>query len=368
MAKSGALHHPVTTPNLDRLIAELDADLDRRSHGFNWLQAPPALRILVSDYAIDAAYTCRHSLREASYHLQEFEHAMTARKRTYMAYARNVPSGRQPEPHDPPSNKQELEYLRRDVNAVGFFRAIGSAFDNLGVPICVVGGLPISIIDRFTFQKLRGDAPGIAKKLTVAEQIELLTTLDSTITGAGPIGWDDWTIEMRNMLVHRPRRLWIGIAQPTNRQGRVESISMDFFLPRSPEWTDVEVWRGMTSLVEALLPDSAADTMAGVHASAIQLAEGMSTALLGIAAARRANNALITQPNIQWRASTIPKPSCSSQFRGYDSDESKTSVSHIIMSAADAKRAEAASVLTPRGRDLWPDWLAQLTSSRKSTP
>lgn len=335
---------PPPLPRLDGLIAQLEEDLDVTGYGLAWLQAMPALRILVSDYTVCAVYSCRQGLREAGYHISEYDRALDDRKGTYLAYVQSVPDGTVPAPHDPPSELQELEYLRRDASAAGFFRALGTAFDSLGVAICAIGGLPVSVIDRFTFKLLLAMSSAMKGRLRVAEQIVLLDNLEAAVAEAGPPSWADWVSDMRNMLVHRPRRLWVGLMQPVMEGGRAESVELEFFLPRSPEWTDVEEWRAATTIRESLLVDSGAETLSGVYQSAVTLVEKMSDALVNVAALRRKHPGVISQPVVQWRPSTLPKTKTAGRFAGYDSHKPPLNLDRLVVSPREERRIRAASV------------------------
>jgi hypothetical protein len=67
----------------------------------------------------------------------------------------------------------------------------------------------------------------------------LETSLKQFEADAGPTGWIDWLLAMRNMLVHRGRRIvsWnIVRGEHDNIEGFVIN------LPRSPELTEVDAW------------------------------------------------------------------------------------------------------------------------------
>ena len=79
-------------------------------------------------------------------------------------------------------------------------------------------------------------------------QADFAARLESAIAAAGPHGWIDWTLDVRNMLVHRGRRIEMGQylpitpvllgpdGKPAPRARRVSHV------PRDPGRSDIEVF------------------------------------------------------------------------------------------------------------------------------
>src|SRR5260370_40908799 len=98
---------------------------------------------------------------------------------------------------------------------------------------------------------------------------------EAIIVAAGPEGWVDWTLDLRNMLVHRGRRLEHGQfvprmpflyghdAQPLVRIRKVTH------LPRDPARSDVEV--SLDPLHTLVLSEDVEQTLTGLLTSTMTL-------------------------------------------------------------------------------------------------
>ena len=109
----------------------------------------------------------------------------------------------------PPRPGSPLDQLTPDlvrVHYAGIVRALASALDCLAGVVIGVAALPISIL-RADFDKARAKLKRIAPANDGEKmQAQFAAMLEAGIAAAGPPGWLDWTLDFRNMLVHRGRR------------------------------------------------------------------------------------------------------------------------------------------------------------------
>ncbi|MCU1587347.1 MAG: hypothetical protein JWN31_840 [Frankiales bacterium] len=135
-------------------------------------------------------------------------------------------------------------------------------------------------------------------------QANVLSTVD-TVLGRQPTGWLDWTIDMRNTLVHRADRAMLSYidARPV-RQSVRRLVNL---LPRHPRQTDAEAFAsgsrrgrrdGMTHLV---LQEDTTALMSGTLDCSLALVAELADVLLGTWQKRRADPTLLVQPGQQWK-------------------------------------------------------------------
>jgi hypothetical protein len=256
----------VVPPALEELAAQVLGDLDPQQLGLPWLCPDLATRILLSDYLVDALATARQALREAELALDQFTAAVTEAERRTRRQLRKT-SGADPVP--PPSTARELELIRRDSSITNFFRAAGSVMDNMAAATAVIGGIDIEVVERLTWPKLEGEMRAANQRGSLSpEQSTLLAANEASVTVAGPDGWLPWTLAMRNMLVHRPRRLWlVHLRTRRDARGRIIGARLELLLPLDPASTDVEVMRGHNDIESAVILEPAENAMFGVLSS-----------------------------------------------------------------------------------------------------
>ena len=127
---------------------------------------------------------------------------------------------------------------------------------------------------------------------------------------------------MRNMLVHRGRRLTMMLpyvnpepkllVPPSVIVDRTELAAM---LPRDPGRSEVEVMRDTRSVAGLMLSEDGANTLLRLVGTTISLVEDTSIYLADLWRRRQATPALLPQPLAQWPETT---PSPSAGFNGYD--------------------------------------------------
>jgi hypothetical protein len=184
-------------------------------------------------------------------------------------------------------------------------------------------------------------------------QAQLAAQLEAAISAAGPPGWLGWTLDFRNMLVHRGRRIELGQylpitpvllgadGQPVPRARRIAH------LPRDPGRSDVEVFLGTPW--NTVLHEEGQRTLQGLMNSASQLVETMATHLMDLWRWRRSHPAHLRQPAEQWKDGPSTH---STGFDGYAPGSLKLSPGMGMMHPTTARRFHAAA-LDDAARPQW---------------
>jgi hypothetical protein len=184
-------------------------------------------------------------------------------------------------------------------------------------------------------------------------QAALGVQLETAIVSAGPEGWLDWALDLRNMLVHRGRRLEIGQyvlrqpillgpdGQPVPRVRRVAQ------LPRDPGRSDVEVF--LSNPKETVLSEEADETLIGLLGSTRVLLEAIAAHLSDLWTWRRTNATTLVQPTSQWKDGPS---NVSTNFKGYKPSATSFQPGLGSMHTDTARRIHAAA-LDDASRSLW---------------
>ena len=142
--------------------------------------------------------------------------------------------------------------------------------------------------------------------------------LEASILSAGPTGWLDWTLDFRNMLVHRGRRLEHGqvlrrtpvLLGPDGEELlRARRVG---HLPRDPARSDVEVL--LEGNTRFLLTEEAGRTLNGLIGSTRNLIEALAEELLTLWHWRRVHPDALPPPAAQWKDGPAHN---STGFNGY---------------------------------------------------
>jgi len=317
---------------------------------------------MLSDYLADALATTRQDLREAQLGLGQFNLAVAAAERRTRRQLRKT-AGTDPVP--PPSAAWELELLRRDSAITNFFRAAGSVMDNLATAVAIIGGIDIEVVERFTWPGLEsairkaGDVGSLS-----GGQSRLLDAIDDALGSSGPPGWLAWTLSMRNMLVHRPRRLWLThLRTQGDARAHIIGAQLDLLLPLNPAATDVEVMRAGGNLSAAFILEPAQEVMAGVFASIERVVGTLSEALAALYGQRAADPELISQPLTQWRPGLMPAERLP-LFAGYNPSGTEPELTSLLTGEDMRARMAAAAVYDNRS-EKWPEWLGATATLRE---
>jgi hypothetical protein len=255
--------------------------------------------------------------------------------------------------HAPPSSAAaDLPIPLTDMHVAGFFRGIGSAFDCAGA--AMVGVLPlrarIQYADfgkaRLALSKIRDESEG--QRL----QVSFRSKLEAGEQECGPAGWLTWTIDYRNALVHKARRL---LAVEVGLRSGLLDARGDPILrtihhpPRDPAFSEVDMWRD-PDRADALSED-ATTTMDGVLASAVRLIELLARGLLDVWRIRRSDPSLLAQPaEKQWPDDTRPTPT---GFPGYSPGEWPYTPAALVASGEVLHRISAAALPDASRDKVW---------------
>lgn len=321
-------------------------DLDEEAFGVGWWRPGPdhARRILISDYLVSCAFAVETNLMEARLHLLEAMGFADQHNRA-MADAVIVQGGRvRVEAPEPTCAADELPLNLMALHVGGLFRAVGSVLDCLGGLIVGVMALPSRIyradLDaaRRTLERelRRGNDPGNLRSM-------FQTRLNDSVTSAGPSGWLEWANGYRNMLVHRGRRLNLHMLLPRTPTllrpdgTPIVRAQVVHLLTRDPERSDVE------TLINSLgdtLTEPAEVTLRELLRTLVWFTEAVTKELLVAWQTRRANPALVPQPQEEWPE--VPRPP--GAFKGYEPGRMGVVPTAAMTGPAAIRRLKAASM------------------------
>lgn len=209
------------------------------------------------------------------------------------------------------------EFVR--LHEAGVARALSGALDCAAGSIIGVMALPRNI--------LKADFMGVVLYLNWQQtqghdyQRAFLADLNAIIDNAGPTGWFDWLLNFRNMLVHRGRRLEIGQflpREPVLLDGRGRPVlraRVVTHLPLQPERSDVDIHREPN--LPPVLTEDSRQTLEGAMGSARYLLRALAERLNAAWDWRKANPAVLPQPQQQWPEVPPPAQGQAQGFAGY---------------------------------------------------
>ncbi len=249
------------------------------------------------------------------------------------------------------------------MHTIGVVRAVASALDCLAGVVIGVGALKKSIlradfneVQRNVFRKMKPPTTD-GERL----QFELAEAIVRVVDQSGPLGWMEWLLDYRNMLVHRGRHVERNLTVESGNIGVSPRRWLPFrlpanvmLLPRDPGRAEVEVLRDMLEV--SVLEESAEVTLAGILSSTLKVIAGTCEVLIGVWRQRRAAPEILVQPLEQWKEVSAPR--CS-MFRGFQPGEYSPLVAGTIaVSPLLFKRMVAASFSGGRiedGINRWSD-------------
>lgn len=295
-----ALALGVDIRTVGHLFREVYGDLDENVFGIGWW-APhlgTKSRILISHHLVECIKSISTNMIEAALHLHEALD-FWERESEFVANSFSIDSAGRPHLEMPRREKPEDDSANHmaTMHAVGFFRAAVGALDCLAATSVGVLGLPVDIKRVDT-----GRAKSALKNSAETLHQEFLSKLNDGIADAGPEGWLNWMVEMRNMNVHRGRRwhlieltpkphLFRSDGTPLFRTASIEH------LPSRPDESQVEA---LLSPRPSVLTERGEDSLRGALKSSTSLIEIVATQLLAAWRVRKGNPALIPQPAEQW--------------------------------------------------------------------
>jgi hypothetical protein len=344
-------------PAARTISTEVFADLDSHKHGIGWWAPHPddKRRIFLSDYLAQLVVSFPVNLVEAALHMREVEvnqEESSAQVRHAVVHTGVDASGPKLSVRMPPrtSLRELLPNRLFDLHVAGMFRALGSALDTLAGIAVVVGAFPQKVITA-DFRKLLDHLKKPLPPTPGGELQELIkVAIQDSVRSAGPDGWMDWTIEYRNMLVHRGRRLQLRtLAQdhgPTILDGqgfpilRARSI---VHLARDPKNSDLQAYFGTSpqpSRLSNVLEEDGVRALRNTLEAAVFVSRRVCDVLLEVWRRRRATPDALPQPRAQW-------PDLSFQpdtFSGFDPTSVPVAPTMAVVSPNMVRRLTSAAI------------------------
>jgi len=339
---------PATLP-LSALAQQVLADM-AAGKGVAWWDLDDARSILIGDYLIGLMESAEANLTQASMHLARTNELWTADGFATRAAMRSA-SARGQGIFGRPGEKDSNRRVEANGHVAGFFRASGSALDNVGGIVVGVIGLKTPIV-RASWNDLHlsktapvgsaPDGPGRDLQIAVADAVRASLT-------TGPDGWSDWTMDLRNTLVHRASRLAMFIEDPRRTDGFLRP------LPRHPAQTQSESMARTERLGQDVVPEHAANTMAAILSYLIEVVSKTATSCGSVWHARRESPDLILQPRQQWPRLAQGRESTFGGAHPVSLPKVKQGI--MAMNPTTASRMRAARLLDP-DRTPWKEWFA----------
>jgi hypothetical protein len=332
-----------------KLADEIVADLSDSTYGIGWWRVYPDLdrqsRIYLSDHLVACARTISTNLLEAHVARLEFDHALDD-FRAYLDRGINNGTAITPPPRGP---YDDLSYFRVSGNFVGILRALGSSLDCLAACIVGVAALPTPIV---TTDLLKALDVLDRKHNNHPRLVQLLASIRQCEADAGPSGWTEWLLGMRNTDVHRGRRV-VTYNVVFDARGDVEGFAMQ--LPRTPRLTEVEAWVDAGGYVAAYFEAPADELLMNITNTVHAFVDGVASLLLALWDDRRTLPSLLSQPRDQWKYSTALVTPLG-RFAGYPGGSTAFGGNVRGIAASDElmRRVSAAGLTRKGSQDLHP--------------
>ena len=99
------------------------------------------------------------------------------------------------------------------LHTIGFIRAIAGALDCFGASVVGVAAVKTNLLraDLDSARRALGQVTGAAGDRI---QADIRAQLEALIERVGPPGWFRWTLDLRNTVIHRGRRLQLSELRP----------------------------------------------------------------------------------------------------------------------------------------------------------
>jgi hypothetical protein len=326
---------------------EIVADLDSRVYGIGWWQEYQDIdtktRIFLSDYLVACARAVPGNLVEARVEHLELNHAEDD-------YRKWMERGVKPDgkfAFKPPRGPyEELSYLRVETHLAGMLRAWGSALDCVGGCIIGVAGLPADLV-RADLKTARDSLRAPAQGSLVLRQLQ--ADLERAEAQAGPPGWREWLLGMRNTVVHRGRRTvtWSSVVDATGLTG------FTLRLPVSPEMTDVKGAVSADGYIAASFAAPAAEMLDQLGSTVGTYISDACGILGDLWRKRRADPALLAQSPRQRSPprAAAPEP----VFHGFPNLTQTPDPTTVDVGTEAAARLNAAALTARSEADIKPD-------------
>jgi hypothetical protein len=298
-----------------QLYAELSQDLDLGRGGFGWWfghMKQPAV-IFASDYLLSTAEQVGRCIEHAAWHESVFAQSWYPEARWFREQMAGPPEAR--------GSRSELDvnrHARIEAALVGFFQSCGSALDSLAALVIGVLGVKTDLV-RASWPALARDVAGSDRLLEGpgagrGVQDEALEAI-LRAAASEPSGWLGWTLDTRNLMVHRAKRIEIRhFYRPRVRGSTIEYVLL---LPRNPQLTEMEAFVLGPGIENLVMREHAGELMSGVLSRLESLVSNVLAVLTQVWEQRRSEPDLIRQPAAQWKL-LYPKQRDLSGFSGFD--------------------------------------------------
>jgi hypothetical protein len=337
------------TLRLIALAQQVSCDMEAGEGVARW-DLDHARSILIGDYLIGLTESVEANLTQAAMHLARARELWTADSFATSTSMRIASARGQGIPGKPSENDSNRR-VEANGHVAGFFRASGSALDNVGGIVVGIVGLQAPIVQAsWTHLKLSkalptGPAPeGAGRDLQVA----VVDAIRAALT-TGPDGWSEWTVDLRHTLVHRASRLAMYILDPRQPDGFLRP------LPLHPAQTQAESMARTGKLGLDVVPEHGADTMDTILNCLIEVVSDTAASCVSAWQARRESPDLILQPLQQWPRLAQGRESTFGGARPVKLP--KMAQGTMMMNPTTLARMKAAQLLDSN-RSTWKEWFA----------
>jgi hypothetical protein len=300
----------VEVPAVRRLYQEMFSDLDEEMFGVRWwaTHVGPSRRILISHHLVECVTSVETNLVEASLHLLEAADYWQQEGAFWADVIARRPDGRlEYQSRRRASPVDDLPRRLATLHAVGFVRAIGSVLDCLGA--CIIGVLALrkNLLLADFWKAKNALEKAIVGETTPGRELHrhFYRVLDIAIADAGPAGWVDWLFDLRNMVVHRGRRLHMTqiLPRPERIFGADNQVIPRMMaveqLPSDPALSQVESFV-VVDHRPPVLTEHAELTLRGIRKSTLDLTTVVMRELVDAWRMRRQTPGLLIQSAAQW--------------------------------------------------------------------
>jgi hypothetical protein len=353
----------VQTPKWEALERRIFEDLKTdQPYGIGWWAPHPGTsrRILISDQLYACTTSVSTNLVEAGVHWLELLDAID-REDNFQADVVQMINGQfqmRARPRTTPLESLGPEIVR--LHQVGVVRALSGALDCAAGTIIGVMALPLNILkaDFLGVQRFFGRRSEAPRSAGEQLQERFSVQLAETVARVGPVGWLDWLLNFRNMLVHRGRRIEIGQfvpREPVLRDARgrpIRRARVITHLPLEPDRSDIEVH--LEPERHPVLTEDVRQTLEGSMQSVSALVEAVGEQLAAAWEWRREHPLELPQPRAQWpRTGNDARPNQRPPFAGY-APGSYEYAPGMLSGHPNTMRRLLAAALMDHQREQWP--------------
>jgi hypothetical protein len=329
----------------DSFCSQLLADLDTEFGGFKSWQGHLDQRrvILIADYLISVARQVRQGLEACAVHRANLSDKWTSHSFNLQRRLKAQTGSSDSFLWLNESERKRMVEIDNEIK--GFFVESGTLLDSLGAAFVGVAAIQRPIVEsswtavekapNWLGQRSKFlEDPGTSGR---SIQEDVIQNLQSVIPDASS-DWLNWTLDMRNALVHRGIRMKF-----THLYGdRQRGIKFAYWLPRNPKFSDAEAFARGNNPVDIYIQEHAGDVVNLVWQNMQHLVQGFISALSELWARRVGNPTTLVQPGQQWPSLELTE---ARSFVGTGSGKSVKVEGSVRVNPTDALRFQAAQLL-----------------------